>query len=649
MAGIRNIGILAHVDTGKTTLTEAMLYRAGAIRTLGQVDDGTTHTDTLAIERQRGITVKSAAAALTWQDTRIQLIDTPGHVDFTAEVERALWALDAVVLLVSAVEGVQAHTQLLFDAIRARKMPALLFLNKADRPTADVEAAAEGIRRELSPVAFLLPRDALEADGKAPVPPALYEALAEADDAVMERYLLDEPMDMAEALPRLREAVAAGTVYPILWGSALRGEGIEMLLTAMVRLLPPPSAPGQGLSGIVFGVEEDRQLGRAAHVRLFDGALAPRDTVDFRGAPAKVTVLRSLTEGKRQDLPALKAGEVGAVYGLPGCRVGDILGPASRLPLSMHPGDIATPLLLVQADPDVPENLPRLREALEELTAADPLLDVRWSSFTRTLQVQIMGAIQLEVLASLLQERYGLKASFGEPAVIYRETVAQEAFGFCAYTWPKPCWALLRFQLTPLPRGSGVRYECRVPPSHMLPRYQKQVEQTIPLALRQGRLGWPVTDLRVTLVDGQDHKFHTHPLDFVVATPWALHDGLTHAGSVLLEPMIEATVTLPMECGSRLMALCLASRGEAESPVTRGDVQTYRCRLPVATTLDLPIRLAALSGGRATLATRFAGYEACPLELGRTAPRRSVDPLDTSRYILAARSALDGGIFGEDW
>ena len=327
--------------------------------------------------------------------------------------------------------------------------------------------------------------------------------------------------------------------------------------------------------------------------------------------------------------------------------IGQVLGEPSSLPRKVRPGALRTPLMTVRVVPADPDRMTDLAAACQILSEEDPLLQARYEQATGELQLAVMGRIQLEILQEALQTRFGLAASFSDPSVIYRETIAREASGFVAYTMPKPCWAIMRFVIKPGPRGSGVRFRSEVPVRDILPRYQHQVEQALPLALRQGRLGWQVTDVEITLAEGNYHQFHTHPLDFIVATPWGIQDGLAKGGSVLLEPILEMRLRVPPECVGRVMSDAIAMRGEVTAVESGEEQAALTALVPAATSLDYPTRLAQLSGGRGSMSIRLQGYRECPLELGATAPRRGVDPLDTSKYILAARSALEGGIFDE--
>ena len=291
------------------------------------------------------------------------------------------------------------------------------------------------------------------------------------------------------------------------------------------------------------------------------------------------------------------------------------------------------------------EEMQALRAACEILAGEDPLLQVQYIKSLNELHLHVMGMIQLEILEELLQTRFSVEVTFSRPAIIFKETIAQKSEGFVAYTMPKPCWAVLKFEIEPGPRGSGVTFESKVPVKDIMARYQHQVEQAIPLALSQGRLGWQVTDVKITLTDGNHHLVHTHPLDFIVATPMAIQDGLQRGGSTLLEPILKVRFLIPAECAGRVMGDVSLMRGEILDSFSDGDRVILNALVPVQTSLDYPVTLASATGGRGAMSVKLHGYRECPLELGAVTKRRNVDPLDMSKYILAARSALEGGIF----
>ena len=641
MDQIRNIGIFAHVDAGKTTLSEQLLAHAGAIRVKGSVDSGTAHTDTLPVERRRGISVKATCVSFRHRDVQINLIDTPGHVDFTAEVERSLWALDAAVLVICAVEGVQPQTEVLFNAMAEQHIPVVFFLNKTDRAGADPQRVLGQIHRLLTKNAVIL------SDAE-----AVTELICDKDDTLFERYLNGETFEDSFLRQRLSRLSRNAEAYPVLCGSALRDEGVAPLLDAIVDFFPAPRAC-DSLCGVVFAAQHDRSLGRGVWIRLFGGSLENRMSVALPAGTDPITDEEKTESVKISQIfdpegnPAgkLLPGGIGIVYGLGNVSIGHVLGNTALLPRRVEPGRLRTPLITVQVIPEKPEQMQALHQACTVLSGEDPLLRAEYIRSLNELHLQVMGTIQLEVLEELLLTRFDLKVTFTPPAIIYRETVARSCEGFVAYLAPKPCWAILKFRIDPAPRGSGVTFKSEVPVRTVKAQYQNQVAQAIPLALNQGRLGWQVTDVNITLIDGGDHQFHTHPLDFIVATPMAIQDGLRNGGSTLLEPILDVRFLLPPESVGRVISDVSTMRGEVLDSFSDGERMILNARIPVQSSLDYSITLASFTGGRGAMSVRLHGYRECPLELGATARRRNVDPLDTSKYILAARSALEGGIF----
>ena len=641
MDQLRNIGIFAHVDAGKTTLSEQLLAHAGAIRVKGSVDSGTAHTDTLPVERRRGISVKATCVSFRHKNVTINLIDTPGHVDFTAEVERSLWALDAAVLVVCAVEGVQPQTEVLFNAMVEQHIPVIFFLNKTDRAGADPQRVLGQIHRLLTKNAVIL------SDAE-----AVTELICDKDATLFERYLNGETFEESFLRQRLSRLSRNAEAYPVLCGSALRDEGVAPLLDAIVDFFPAPKAC-DSLCGVVFAAQHDRSLGRGVWIRLFGGSLENRMSVALPAGTDPITDEEKTESVKISQIfdpegnPAgkLLPGGIGIVYGLGNVSIGHVLGNTALLPRRVEPGRLRTPLITVQVIPEKPEQMQALHQACTVLSGEDPLLRAEYIRSLNELHLQVMGTIQLEVLEELLLTRFDLKVTFTPPAIIYRETVARSCEGFVAYLAPKPCWAILKFRIDPAPRGSGVTFKSEVPVRTVKAQYQNQVAQAIPLALNQGRLGWQVTDVNITLIDGGDHQFHTHPLDFIVATPMAIQDGLRNGGSTLLEPILDVRFLLPPESVGRVISDVSTMRGEVLDSFSDGERMILNARIPVQSSLDYSITLASFTGGRGAMSVRLHGYRECPLELGATARRRNVDPLDTSKYILAARSALEGGIF----
>lgn len=607
-----NVGIFAHVDAGKTTTTEHILYESGRIRALGSVDTGTALTDSMDVERQRGISVRAALASFAWKGVQINLVDTPGHVDFLSEVERSLRVMDCAVLVLSAVEGVQAQSEMIWNALRKLGIPTLIFVNKMDRVGADPEAVLAEARNYLSsdiipvqqPIGkekeYIGARDLWENEADANKRTELLEALAERDEELLEKYMSGSPIDLAEWKKYMKTASSSGRFFPMVYGVAAKGLGITALLDAMVEYFPRAGGNVEGpVSGIVYNIQRDKSMGRMAFVRLYEGTIRNRDTLlnytqDIQG---KVTQIRKVEGGRTEDVGALEAGDIAVIYGLSGVRIGDVLGHPGAIP---EEAKLAVPLLTVRVfwEPDMDDH--KVIGALQELADEDPLLDAQWLQDERELHIKVMGPIQLEILNSVLEERYALKVTFGQPSVIYKETPARAGEGFIAYTMPKPCWAILRFQIEPGPPGSGLVYDSIVRSSDLLPQYQSETARRVPEALQQGLYGWEVTDLKVTLTEGQHHVWHTHPLDFAVATPMGIMDGLARVGTKLLEPILQVRIVVPEENGGRVMNDLVQMRGTFEPPVLQGERMIIEGRLPLATSLDYPVSLSSYTKGRST-------------------------------------------------
>ncbi len=651
MTTYRSIGLLAHVDAGKTSLTEQLLYVGGALRQAGDVDSGTTRTDWLAVEKRRGISVKTACARLEMDGCVVQIVDTPGHVDFAGEVERSLAALDGAVLVVSAVEGVQAQTTLLWEALRRMEIPTLIAINKIDRAGSRTHEVAAALREELG--ANLLALQTVTGEGsedcavqarglgQADFREEAILAAAEVSPAVEEAYIEGRPIPDGTIEEALASGTAQGRLTPLLFTCAKKGIGVRELAQAIVRYLPAaPTRTDAPLSGVVFALDHDPVMGKAAHVRLFGGELHNREAVPVRGREQeeKITQIRRVSGGKGEDIGVLRAGEIGTLYGLASIRTGDVIG-AAEVPRGCA---LAVPLLLVQAFPACEEELAPLMAALGELADEDPLLQLEWNQEKRELYLRITGMIQLEILAERLRDRYGLAAQFSAPSVIYKETPAGPGIGFESYTMPKPCWAVVKLAIEPLPRGSGIRYQSVIKEKELPYRYQNHVRTSVMDTLKQGIHGWEVTDVAITLVGGQHHSIHTHPLDFFVATPVAVLRGLTDCGSKLLEPLVQVRLTAEEGLLGKVIGDILAMRGTFDSPVITPGGFTLEAVLPVATSLEYPVAFRSLTGGKGGYSSRFAGYQECPPGCGEDTPRRGVDPLDRAKWILYARSALQG-------
>lgn len=649
------IGLLAHVDAGKTTLTEQFLLHGGAVRQAGSVDRGTARTDFLTVEQQRGISVRTSTAVLDYQKTELTLIDTPGHVDFAAEVERSLAVLDVAVLIISAVEGIQAQTEILYEALRKTGAEIVFFLNKIDRVGSRTEEILEEIREKFTPHLLLCSQISGEGSRECRIYPRtvsnpdfagdVLDAVSEFDESVLEQYLKQGSVPAEQLEMALASCMEKGQLFPVLCGSALTDTGVGELLDFLVRFgRPVKNRRDDALSGVVYQITHDKTMGRVAHVRLFGGSIQNRDTVPFftPGSDTiqqgKVSQIRRYFGGRCSDLGQVHRGQAAALCGLSNAKVGDILGEAGDLS-GFH---LAAPLLRVQVLPARPEELHAVLECFRELDAEDPALQLEYYPDEKEIDICITGVVQLEILTALVLERYGLSVSFSPPTVLYQETPSMPGRGVEAYTMPKPCWAIIELDIEPLPRGSGFVYEAHVPNNQIFYRYQNHVKEALPRALKQGLYNWPVTDLKVTLSGGSHHTIHTHPLDFFLATPMALMNGLMNTGTTLLEPIQLMRISAPEELAGKLIGDIIARRGTFDTPVIHGGTVTLEAHVPVAESLDYALRLASLSGGRGILSTRFAGYEVCPEGMGKVGKRHGVNPLDREKWILTQRSAMSG-------
>jgi ribosomal protection tetracycline resistance protein len=596
-----NLGILAHVDAGKTTLTERLLFDAGVIAAPGSVDRGTTQTDALALERERGITIKSAVVSFPIDDVTVNLIDTPGHPDFIAEVERVLDVLDGVVLVVSAVEGVQAQTIVLVRALQRLRMPTIFFVNKTDRPSADPDRVVEEIRARLrvSPI---------------PLWRLDVEQLVEHDDDLLEEFLENREIDVQRALATLTGRAA---VQPVLRGSALAGEGMDELRAAITRFLPTGSGDAEApLEAAVFKIDRGAKGEKVAYVRLFSGAVKVRERV---GA-GKVTQLEVFDHGGAIRRPTARAGEIAKVWGLADVQIGDRLGSTRTLLRRQF----APPTLEALVEPGDPEAANRLRLALEQLAEQDPLIGLRQRG--SELSVSIYGDVQREVLEATLARDYGLDVAFLEtrPICVERPVGAGEA-GELLNAPTNPFNAQLGLRIEPAPDGSGIAFAPGDLGHERIPLYAYKRREEFEAAmtgycrdaLRSGLHGWEVTDCVVTLVDcwysladGPPSRRGplSTPADFRGLTAHVLAAALADAGTVVCEPILHIRVEVPAASLGSVMAAARRLDAALGQPITGGDRGTIEGELPAVRLSELQRQLPGLTRGEGVLESSFVGY-----------------------------------------
>jgi ribosomal protection tetracycline resistance protein len=609
MTSTLNIGVLAHVDAGKTSLTERLLFDAGAIDRLGSVDTGDTTTDTGAIERERGITIRTAVAGFRVGATRVNLIDTPGHTDFVAEVERALAVLDGAVLVVSAVEGVQAHTRVLMRVLRESGLPVLLFVNKTDRAGARPEGVIAEIRRRLTGRALAMDtvRDAgtphartEPGDWHDPVfARRVAEALAEHDEDLLAALVEDRPLPDPRALRAvLRDQVGRALVYPVLCGSAVTGAGVGALSRALTDLLPTttpePAGPGaEEPRGTVFAIERAPSGEKTGYLRLRAGCLAPRAHVEFeRADPAdggphrgRVTGLEVVgAEGDRARV--LAAGEIGRIRGLPGLRVGDRMGPPTAA------GRFARPALESVVRPADGGEPARLHAALSALADQDPLIRLRTVP-GEGLSVLLYGEVQKEVIAATLAEDFGVRAVFERSRSTHTERPAGTGTAVEEISPRRPVgtWATVGLRVDPAEEGAGVVFRREVEYGALIGAFDRAIEETVHETLGQGLYGWPVTDCAVTLVRS-GFLPPTTPADFRELTPLVLMRALDRAGTRVYEPVHGFELEVPADVlgpvAARLSGLGARVRETVPGPegwtltgeVAARSVDAFRTELP---------------------------------------------------------------------
>ena len=660
-----NIGILAHVDSGKTTLTEQLLYLTGAIRRAGSVDDGTAATDSLSVEKQRGISVRTATASAQWNGTTINIIDTPGHIDFAGEVERAIAALDYAVVIVSAVEGVRAHTENILKSLDAANLPRIIFINKIDRTgsdTAKVISELKSITSQSYLVLSDIENEGLDKPAVTVVDENKFclnatEALADICDEAAELFLNEETLSAERATELVKQEIGECRLAPVVFGSAKYSIGISDLADVLVKLMPDSTRrQTEDLCGIVFKIEHDKTLGKVSHIRLFGGEIANRDEVELFIPETKLSVQTDAVEieekppvkekvsqikkfcgARSTDTGIIRSGDIAAVCGLPSAKTGNFIGSLAVSDSSR----LVNPFLRVKVTPSDadPLKIPALAAALGELSEEEPYIDAKWENGQKEITISTTGKIQLEVLSNLLKERYDISAEFSPPTVIYKETPAGKGFAKARYTMPKPCWAVVEFEFEPMPRGYGVSYHGRLPSNQCFYRYQSHIRTSFNSCLEQGLYGWEVTDFKCTLIGGEHHTIHTHPLDFFVCTPMAFMNGLSEIGSTILEPLLKIRVTAPEELSGKIFSEIIKMGGEYDTPVIRSGIATLEAIVPVATSMNFPERLATLSSGKAVISQSFHGYRECRDGEEHINERRGVNPLDRSKWILWARGA----------
>lgn len=646
---ILNLGILAHVDAGKTTLTERILFETGVIAAAGSVDKGTTQTDTLELERARGITIEAAVVSFQLRELKVNLIDTPGHADFIAEVARSLLVLDAVVLVISAVEGVQPQTRRLLRAIRDARLPLLIFVNKIDRLGARGAALSGEIAQKLGLRA--LPMNAIHGPGDRMATvvalghadpdwrASLLDLLAESSERTIEEF--DRTAGAVEPAfleTEINAQVATGDVVPLFFGSAITGAGVSELLAGVERWLPRASTAADGaIAATIFKIARQASGEKLAYARLFAGELAVRQPVMLRrqdalGAAvevgARITAIERFAGGTTTPARTLGAGEIGVLHGLRAARIGDRLGGDDDLvPAALA---FAPPAFESVVRPADPRQVTRLRAALEELAEQDPLISLRQRNDEGEIAVRLYGEVQKDVMLATLARDYGVGACFGPSQTVHIERpVATGEHAEAMRAGGNPFYATLGFRIAPGASGSGLRYHREL---GALPlAFYRATEETVRETLTQGLFGWEVTDCVVTVTVVGMCPAST-AADFRNLAPLVVMEALRQAGVDVCEPVEVLELDIPEDAYGTVCGALLDARGVIRDTQASGATRHVACELPAAELPSVEQQLPRLTRGDGGWESRFAGYARAPGPPPARA-RAGPNPLNRAHYL----------------
>ncbi len=627
-------GLLAHVDAGKTTLSEALLYTAGAISTLGRVDHGDAHLDNHQLERARGITIFSKQATLETERLSITLLDTPGHVDFSTEMERTLQVLDCAILVISATDGVQAHTETLWRLLRQRQIPTFLFVTKMDLPNPGRQALMAQLCRQLDErcVDFTTQDEAWA------------ETVALGEEALLDRYLETGTLSPRDVSGLIR----LGKLFPCYFGAPLHLDGVEAFLTGLETFAEPPRYP-EAFSARVFKIARDPQGGRLTFVKITGGTLSVR--TPLRYAPAdgedeieeKITQLRRYSGAKFQPVESVSAGQVCALLGLTATYPGQGLGAAAPAPPPLLE-PVVTYRLVLPPDCQAQVMLPKLRQLEEE----DPQLHITWDEHSRQIHARLMGQVQIEVLKSLIAERFDVQVQVDAGRILYKETIAAPVEGVGHYE-PLRHYAEVHLLLEPLPQGSGLVFDSQCSEDLLDRNWQRLILTHLAERSHRGVLtGAPITDMKITLMSGRAHLKHTEGGDFRQATYRAVRQGLMQAESILLEPWYAFQLTLPAEQLGRAISDLQTMGGTFSSPDNDGVWATLSGTAPVSAMKDYPLEVASYTRGRGRFSCSLHGYAPCH-DQKQVVQAAAYDPEADLEHTPDSVFCAHGGGFSVKW
>src|SRR5574344_214185 len=612
-----NIGILAHVDAGKTTLTESLLYTSGAIKELGSVDKGTTRTDSMLKEKQRGITIQASVTSFQWGDIKINIVDTPGHMDFLAEVHRSLSVLDGAVLVISAKDGVQAQTRILFHALQKMNIPTIIFINKIDQYGINLNNIYQNIKEKLSNDIIVMQNVTLtpEISIKNIIDLDDWDPVISKNDKLLEKYIVGEKLTIQELMYEEYRCVKKGSLFPIYHGSARNNIGTQQLIEAISNLFcSEMNENGSELCGRVFKIEYTDHKQRLVYLRLYSGTLHLRDTIIL---PEKKKV--KLTEKyipSNGEMIQARIVCYGDIFIIPNntLRLNDIIGNEKILPCNVW-NDNTAPILRTRIEPIKIEEREKLLDALTEIADTDPLLRYYVDTITHEIIISFLGTVQLEVICSLLIEKYHINIRIEDPTVIYLEKPLQKAdYTIHIEVPPNPFWASIGLSITPLPIGSGIQYESKVSLGYLNQSFQNAVREGINYGLEQGLYGWEVTDCKICFEYGVYYSPVSTPSDFRFLAPIVLEQTLKKAGTQLLEPYLSFILFTPQEYFSRAYNDAQKHCAIIETSQSKNDEVIFTGHIPVRCINEYRNTLTLYTNGQAVFLTELKDYQIATCE-----------------------------------
>ncbi|WP_456010679.1 tetracycline resistance ribosomal protection protein [Clostridium butyricum] len=644
MKKIINIGIVAHVDAGKTTITENLLYYSGAIKSVGRVDLGNTQTDSMELERKRGITIKSSTISFTWNDIKVNIVDTPGHVDFISEVERSLSVLDGAIIVISGVEGIQSQTRILFNTLKELNIPTIIFVNKLDRIGADFNKVFEEIKKNMSSKVVRL-QEAYDVGSKDVYLKNLsdidminndaIDVISDLDEVFLERYISGIEPDKEEIQEKLSLYAREGNLYPVFCGAAAIGLGIQGLLDGICSYLPRANGDSEDdLSGAVFKIERTSTNEKKVYVRLFNGKISVRDKIQVsnKDIAEKIKKINSLENGKIIEVQSIEAGDIGILHGLASFQVGDVIGISNDKIKNIS---IAKPTLKTTISAIDKEKNSELFRELTLLAEEDPLLELEMNDIDREIYVNLFGEVQMEILISILDDLYGIKVEFSNIQTIYRE--APKGVGTSIMHMQEglnPFLATVGLKIEPAGRGTGLRYISNVSVGSLPRSFQNAIEEAVIKTSKQGLFGWEVTDAKVTLTCGEFFSPASTPADFRNVTPMVFMEALYKAQTVLLEPLHEFELRIPQNVLSKAIWDLETMRATFDNPIIIEDEFSIKGLIPVENSKEYKMKIASYTQGKGMFITKVYGYKEVPAEFVKTRQKTTYDPLNKKEYLL---------------